>query len=227
MESTAPGNGGEFPGGFTEWMRERSEPDFGAVVAHPFTEALFEGKVPRDRMRGYLVQDYQFVDLLLALLGAGLARADRHTSRLRIAGSVAVVTGIENDYFRRSFDELEVPRHEREAPELDETTVAFRDLLGDTTERGGYADVLTVLTVAEWSYLEWASPGPERLPEDFVQAEWITLHNGAEFADWVSWLRSELDRVAEELDERERARCLRLFQLATRYERDFFDAHWR
>ncbi|WP_198319393.1 TenA family protein [Actinopolyspora erythraea] len=220
MESTE--HGGEF----TEWMRRRSEPDFGAVVAHPFTDALFEGAVPRERMRGYLVQDYQFVDLFLALLGAGMARADRHASRLRIAGGVAVLTGVEDDYFRRAFDALEVPERERNAPERDGATVAFRELLGDTAERGGYADVLTVLTVAEWSYLEWASRAPDRLPGDFVQAEWITLHNGPDFAEWVRWLRGELDRVAGELDERERARCLRLFQLATRYERDFFDAHW-
>lgn len=212
-------------GSFTDWLRERSDPDWTAVVEHPFTEALFAGAVPARRMRSYLVQDYQFVDRFLALLGAALAKADRYASRLRIAGSIAVITSTENTYFQRAFDALEVPEVDRHEPSLDGATVAFRELMSDTAERGGYADVLSVLTVAEWSYLSWAQRAPRDLPDDFVQAEWITLHNAAGFVSWVAWLRDELDRVAAELDERERARCLRLFQLATRYERDFFDAH--
>ncbi|WP_461145756.1 TenA family protein [Salinifilum aidingensis] len=208
------------------WMAERSEPDWSAVTHHPFTEALFAGEVPPAAMRSYLVQDYQFVDDFVALLGAALARADGYSSRLVIARAIATVTSTENTYFERAFDALDVPAGDRTRPELDAATTAFRELMADTNERGGYAEVLTVLTVAEWSYLEWARRAPEELPEDFVSAEWIALHNNPEFRQWVEWLRAELDRVAAELDERDRAHCLRLFQRATRCEKDFFDAHW-
>jgi hypothetical protein len=30
--------------------------------------------------------------------------------------------------------------------------------------------------VAEWLYLDWASRAPQPLPNNFVHAEWITLH---------------------------------------------------
>ncbi|MER7015017.1 TenA family protein [Saccharopolyspora sp. NPDC000359] len=211
---------------FTDWLRQRSEPDWTAVITHPFTQALFDGLVPVDSMRSYLVQDYQFVDDFLALLGSGVAKADRYASRLAIAGSIGVVTSEENTYFQRSFDALGVGESDRVHPRLAEATVAFRELMQDTNARGSYAEVLTVLTVAEWSYLEWAVRAPSALPENFVHAEWITLHNNSGFQAWVRWLCGELDRVGAELDERERARCLRLFQQATRCELDFFDAHW-
>ncbi|GAA0506393.1 TenA family protein [Saccharopolyspora thermophila] len=212
---------------FTDWLRQRSEPDWTAVVRHPFTQALFDGLVPTESMRSYLVQDYQFVDDFLALLGSALAKADRYTSRLTIAGSIAVVTSEENTYFQRAFDALGVGEADRVKPELDGATVAFRELMYDVNARGSYAEVLTVLVVAEWSYLEWAMRAPSTLPENFVHAEWITLHNNSEFQGWVRWLCGELDRVGADLDERERARCLRLFQQATRCELDFFNAHWR
>ncbi len=214
------------PTRFTEWLRSRSEPDWTAVVEHPFTTALFDGRVPDERMRGYLVQDYQFVDDFLALLGSALAKADRYTSRLALAGSIAVVTSEENTYFQRSFDALGVPEPDRATPRLDDATIAFRDLMSDTNARGTYEEALTVLTVAEWTYWEWARRAPADLPANFVHAEWIALHNNAEFGEWVEWLRSELDRVGDELDERDQARCLRLFQHATRCELDFFHAHW-
>ncbi|MCI2419647.1 TenA family protein [Saccharopolyspora sp. K220] len=211
---------------FTEWLRQRSEPDWTAVITHPFTQGLFDGLVPVDSMRSYLVQDYQFVDDFLALLGAALAKADRYSSRLAIAGSIAVITSEENTYFQRAFDALGVGESDRVHPKLDEATTAFRNLMNDTNARGGYAEVLTVLTVAEWTYLEWAMRAPAALPENFVHAEWIALHNNPEFQSWVQWLCRELDRVGADLDERDRARCLRLFQQATRCELDFFNAHW-
>ncbi|MHA6801596.1 TenA family protein [Bounagaea algeriensis] len=218
------------------WMAERSEPDWSAVIHHPFTDALFTGAMPPAVMRGYLVQDYQFVDDFVALLGAALARADGYSSRLVIARAIATVTSTENTYFERALDALDVPADDRSHPELDAATSAFRELMADTTERGGYSEALTVLTVAEWSYLEWARRAPERLPADsafnegavseWICREWIALHDNPDFRRWVEWLRAELDRVGTALDEREQAHCLRLFQRATRCERDFFDAHW-
>lgn len=211
---------------FSDLLRERSEPDWTAVVEHPFTDALFDGSVPDERMRSYLVQDYQFVDDFLALLGAAVARADRYESRLALAGSIAVVTSEENTYFQRSFDSLGVAESDRVHPELHPATVAFRDLMRDTRDSGSYAEILAVLTVAEWTYLGWAERAPSK-PADFVHAEWIELHGNPDFEAWVRWLRAELDRVGADLGEDERARCLRLFQQATRCEVDFFDAHWR
>jgi thiaminase (transcriptional activator TenA) len=211
---------------FTGWLRDRSEPDWTSVITHPFTDALFDGTVPDGDMRSYLVQDYQFVDDFVGLLGSALAKADRYSSRLSIAHSICVVTSDENTYFQRAFDALGVPDADRVAPALHDATAAFRNLMADANANGSYAEVLTVLLVAEWTYLEWASRAPEKLPENFVHAEWITLHNNEDFRAWVDWLRGELDRVSADLDERERARCLRLFQIATGYELDFFNAHW-
>ncbi|WP_233576606.1 TenA family protein [Saccharopolyspora rhizosphaerae] len=220
MAATSPGTTG-----FSSWLRARSEPDWTAVVEHPFTDALLDGSMPDEYMSSYLVQDYQFVDDFLALLGAAVAKADRYSSRLALAGSITVVTSEENTYFQRAFDALGIPESDRVDPELDPATVVFRDLMRDTRDNGGYAEVLTVLTVAEWTYLEWAGRAPAK-PDSFVHAEWIALHSNPGFQSWVAWLRSELDRVGEGLDERERARCLRLFQQATKCELDFFTAHW-
>src|ERR1700761_3101663 len=58
-----------------------------------------------------------------------------------------------------------------------------------------YAAALSVLVVAEWLYLDWASRAPQPLPANFVHAEWITLHDNPDFRSFVDFLRAELDRV--------------------------------
>ena len=211
---------------FTQWLRARSEPDWTAVINHPFTDALFAGTMPDDRMRSYLVQDYQFVDDFLALLGSALAKADRYASRLAIAGSITALTSDENTYFQRAFDALGVPEADRVDPALDSTTIAFRDLMTEAKASDTYQETLAVLTVAEWTYLEWASRAPAELPPNFVHAEWITLHNNDEFRSWVQWLLAEFDRVGADLSGAERERCLKLFRHATELELSFFNAHW-
>ena len=42
--------------------------------------------------------------------------------------------------------------------------------------------------VAEWLYLDWASRAPQPLPNNFVHAEWITLHDNSNFRGFVAHL---------------------------------------
>src|SRR5437868_12578987 len=65
----------------------------------------------------------------------------------------------------------------------------------EAAETRSYAAALSVLVVAEWLYLDWASRAPQPLPVNFVHAEWITLHDNPGFRGFVDFLRAELDRI--------------------------------
>ena len=65
----------------------------------------------------------------------------------------------------------------------------------EAADTRSYAAALSVLVVAEWLYLDWASRAPQPLPKNFVHAEWITLHDNPNFRGFVDFLRTELDRV--------------------------------
>ncbi len=146
------------------------------------------------------------------------------------------VTDEEDDYFRRSFDALEVPESRWRDPEPTDTTAAFVDLLGRAAREGGYAETLAVLVPAEWIYASWATAVAEEygdpetsppsagadLPEYY--AEWIDLHAVPSFVAFVGWLRGQLDAVGPELSARREARVERLFRRTVELEVAFFDA---
>lgn len=205
--------------GFSEALRRACAEDWNAAIRHRFVDAMLDGTAEPARMRAYLVQDYQFIDRFVALLGAAIASADSYAARLRLSGFLAMITSDENTYFQRAFDALGVPEAERTAPVLSGTTRAFQELMREAAESRSYARALSVLVVAEWLYLAWASRRSGPLPPDFVHAEWITLHDNDFFRDFVGWLRSELDRVGPA----EEAACAALFRRAVRLERQFFD----
>lgn len=208
---------------FTDWLRDNNRIDWDAATRHRFTDELFAGTVADNVLVHYLVQDYQFIDRFVALLGAAIASADRFESRVRLTRFAAMITSDENTYFLRSFDALGVAAKHRTTPQLTAETTALQDLMGEAAATRDYASCLSVLVVAEWMYLSWAERPHVALPDRFVHAEWITLHNNPAFAEFVGWLRSELDRSGSALDDAGQARSAAFFARTVKLERAFFD----
>src|SRR5689334_6090178 len=138
---------------FSEDLRAENIENWNAARDHRFVDEIFRGTVPTDVMRRYLVQDYQFIDAFVALLGTAIASADRFDSRIRFARFAGMITSDENTYFIRAFDSLGVPAEERESPQLGAPALAFRALMREASDRRSYLASLSVLAVAEWLYL--------------------------------------------------------------------------
>lgn len=207
----------------TELLKSGVQADWTAATDHAFTRALADGSLSPDKMAGYLQQDYLFVDGFVRLLASAIAQAPTLADAVPAAQFLAVITGPENTYFLRSFEALEVPADAPASPEAR----AFQDLMAEARATGRYECMLAVLLVAEWSYLDWATPFEDRaeaLP--FWLGEWITLHTGEGFAGVVAYLRDQLDRTWPGLSPDEQARAQDLFHRAVKLERAFFDAAW-
>lgn len=205
---------------FTESLRRDSEPAWTQAVEHRFVRELYTGSVPDSVMAAYLIQDHRFLDSFLTLLGAAVASADTFEARLRLGRFIGMVSGEENTYFLRAFDALGVGEESRRQIPDAAPTAGFKAIMREAAETRSYAATLSVLNVAEWLYLDWASRAPSPMPDSFVHTEWITLHDNPDFRGFVAFLRAELDRVGPGDADRSRD----LFRRAVGLERAFFDA---
>lgn len=194
-----------------------------AATTHAFTNALADGSLSKDKMAGYLQQDYLFVESFVRLLASAVAHAPSLSDAVPAAQFLGLICGPENTYFLRSLEALAVPVAKDAAPE----TTAFLVLMDEARQSGRYELMIAVLVVAEWIYLDWAMPfedQAEALP--FWLGEWITLHSGPGFAGVVAHLRGQLDAVWGTLDETAQSGVTATFTRAVTLERDFFDAAW-
>ena len=139
-------------------------------------------------MARYLIQDHRFLDSFLILLGAALASADTFEARLRFGRFIGMVSGEENTYFLRAFQALSVTESRRAADPDTRPTAGFKAIMREAAHTRNYAAALSVLVVAEWLYLDWASRAPQPLPGNFVYAEWVRLHDNLDCAR--SWTGS-------------------------------------
>ncbi|QIW16705.1 TenA family transcriptional regulator [Pasteurellaceae bacterium RH1A] len=209
---------------FSQTLYQANQATWQASVKHRFVDEIFAGSLDNQRLARYLVQDYQFVDHFVALLGAGIASADNFASRKALAQFTASIVGDENDYFIRCFDCFGVSEQDRLSPIRHPTTQTFDNLLKEGAESRQYLSILALLYVAETLYKDWADQPERGLPPTFQHAEWITLHNNPTFKAFVAWLGQELDRVGELASEEEKALAHAFFKRSVEAELAFFDA---
>lgn len=225
---------------FTDWLCERAEPEWTSAVEHPFTRELVAGTLSEHAFADYLVQDYAFIDALIGTFGFAIGQTPDMASKRPLVEFLDTVTDEENDYFERSFDALDVPASRWVDPELTETTAALIDLLGRAACEGGYEETLAVLVPAEWIYEQWATTAAEKhgtgdesdppsagVDVPFYYAEWIDLHAGPSFVDFVDWLRGQLDNYGPDVSTRRQARIDRLFQRTVELEVAFFETAYQ
>jgi thiaminase/transcriptional activator TenA len=209
---------------FSTELRELTGPTWDAAVRHRFVDEIWRGAVSPGVLSTYLVQDHQFFDAFVALMGAAVASADTVEPRVVHARQLGLVAGPENDFFARALDALDVPLGDRTHPALLPPTEGFIALMDEARRSADYPSCLAVLLVAEWVYLDWATRPDAVLPDEPIQREWIQLHSGPAFEAWVAFLRREFDRVTTGLSGGHREQVVELFGRAVHLELAFFEA---
>lgn len=208
----------------TDALVAANAPLWRAAAEHRFVKELGADTLSDAVFRRYLVQDFAFIEALVTLLGHAVARAPGMAAKRRLSAFLAAVTGDETNYFERALTALGAG-DVFVAPDriaLADATERFRALMAAAGERGSYAEILAILVPAEWVYLAWARAAPLPGPKRFYLAEWIELHAIPAFADFVEWLRRELDR--EGVGTAAGERIAALFRATLELECDFFDA---
>ena len=210
----------------TEYLRSLAADDWQAAARHEFTDAVADGSLPAEKMLGYLQQDYLFIDGFVRLLASAIATAPTLPDAIPAAQFLGLISGPENTYFLRSIEALGGLFEPPAEPQA--VTCAFQQLTRQAVQSGQYEQMLAVLVVAEWSYLDWASPHAARaqgLP--FWFGEWVKLHSGDGFEGVVAYLRGQLDQVWVDLFDQQRHAVEATFCKTVALERQFFDAAWQ
>jgi thiaminase/transcriptional activator TenA len=209
----------------SQMLKNTCDEHWQSATQHLFCKELAEGKLPLEKMRVYLAQDYTFIDNFIRLAASAIHHAPSLSDRIPLAHFLGVIAGPENTYFQRSFEILDISLEQQTKPPLLEPTKKFQELMLRASQSGEYTNMIAVLCVAEWVYLSWAEPVAEynsTLP--FYFSEWIDLHTGTYFSSVVEHLRSQLDSNYPLLSKEQQRTTNRYFQDAVLLEKQFFDA---
>ena len=209
-------------------LKERHADLWGEMVNHPFIVEMGDGVLSDERARRYFLQDYVFVNDLVAMIAHGTAKAPGIEAASHLYGFLSVIldpeNADENDFFMRAFDILGATEEDYSSATASPVTQAFGDFLVRTGLEGSFDEIVTVCYVTEGTYLDWGTRllNQDKRPSNPIFREWIELHGPDALGDFVNWCKEYLN--AADIGGGRRSRIERIFHTALRYEYLFWEA---
>jgi thiaminase/transcriptional activator TenA len=207
--------------GLSDELRQKHETLWEKMVMHSFVRELGEGTLPAEKFITYFVQDYTFLVDATKMMALAISKAPDVEAAQKISAFLnAAITG-EESLFRRGFEELGVPPGRYTGAELLPTALSYANFLLRTGHEGSFNQILTILMVVEWTYLDWAKRlvAQGKKPVRKVYQEWIDIHVAPALEEFVGWAKERIDNSPVG----ERASIEQTFLVTLRYEYLFWD----
>src|SRR2546425_4115146 len=203
---------------FSERLMRAVEPQWTAMLAHPFLRQTAAGTLPAGRFETWLRQDYLFVREDLGFIGCLIARAPVNLRRL--LGEFIPALHREIDLFESMAKELGVSL---EGIEPSPVCHAYNMFLLATAHTRSFAESFAVLYGAEKAYFDSWNQVKKQQTQTSPYQRFIDHWSNDAFAAWVNQLAQELNTLAAACGASELARMEELFRLTARYEYLFWD----
>ncbi|GAB6945307.1 thiaminase II [Vulcanisaeta sp. JCM 14467] len=212
----------------TELLRNQVGDVWLRIVNHPFVTELFNGSLPLEKFRYYIVQDYNYLITLTrcqALIASKLENpaAMRRVLELALAD---VTTELEN--YNRLLNSLGLSIDDVVKTRPSPTNIAYMNFLLTTCALGSPYEGLVAILPCYWTYLEIAKYHADKLSKNPVKVyrDWASVYLTPEYASIVDGLRAIIDEASDYLM-RDFNRLLSIFRQASTYEYLFWDMAYR
>jgi len=209
---------------FSAWLRHCAEPYWSEMIEHRFVRDMTTDQLAPAVLERYLVYEYGFVRTAVKIFGYALIKASAIDDQIWLVRVLEGLTGEQINYFKNTFDQLNIPQDKREPSQLPPEVSIFRDRMLQLAANGSYEEILVGIAGAEWMYLTWCRNAEQATPKDLIGAEWIALHTAPAFSDQVQWLKDRLDEFGPQLPPDRQIQLAEAFRETLRLEVDFHHA---
>lgn len=203
-------------------MRRENADVFARMVGHRFVRDIMAGSLPAEIFDRYLVIEGAFVETAIAIFAFATAKADGIGTRRRLITALDALANDQIAYFERVFAERGITPST--AALAAPAVTAFREGMLGMADRGGYAEIATAMFAAEWMYWTWCRDAAAAPISDPHLREWVDIHAAPEFESQARWLKAEVDRIGETLEDTEQVRLVAVFRKVQSLEIGFHDA---
>jgi len=198
-----------------------------AILAHPFITGLADGTLPAESFAFYVVQDALYLQDYARALAAVGSRAPTSPARQMFARHAADAVAAELELHATLLTELGITEADVKRAEQAPTNRGYTSYLLATAHAGSYAEGVSAVLPCYWIYWEVGRELERLSSPDPRYQRWISAYAAPEYGDVVAAVIAEVDRIAAEVSEAERARMIRHFRTTSRYEWMFWEAGFR
>jgi thiaminase/transcriptional activator TenA len=207
----------------SERLHKDTEQVWNKIIAHPFVVELYQGSLPMERFKTYILQDYSYLVDAIKNFSIIASRAHsvevmRETVEIAHLEATGEFQGYE-DFLHTLGYTLDDAMQVEPFP----VNLSYRGFLLTTSSMGTSQEALVSVLPCFWSYLDIALYHQDALSSNpnKIYADWASVYLSKEYAQLVEKLRRLVDLTGDDFPY-ERLRSL--FLTASRYEYMYWDA---
>ena len=216
-------------GVFSERLRGEADYVWERILSHPFLVEMGDGRLPLNKFRFYVRQDYSYLIDFARCLGLAAAKAEDKETMSTLASFLNSSLTIEVAMLERLAKRLNISLDQLRGTEQAPTTKAYTRHLLCVAHSGTIGEIMAAMLPCMWTYQEvgeriGGNPSLNKLP---IYKEWCATYRSQNYIDLVDWYRNLTDRSAAESGNPVRERMRSYFNLSSRYEYMFWDMAYR
>lgn len=213
--------------GFTGELWSAAEPIYRNILVHPFLTGLTDGKLDRASFRFYIVEDSHYLTEFARALSVLAAKAPEDPWLVAFdrdaIDSLESERALHESYFR----DFGLSEAELSSRPLAPTTLAYTSYLLATAYSRPFAETLSAMLPCYWIYAEVGKELRKKGSPDAFYQRWIDQYGSEAYEATVERVLGIMDQVAGEEGPGSRARMIRHYLVASRYEWMFWDMGYR
>lgn len=203
----------------SEKLRNDARPIWNRIFSHPFVVELYSGKLPFEKFRYYILQDYAYLIGVIRAFSIISAKSEIEISGeiLEIARMEAT-TEIEN--YRKLLNRMNLTMEDAIKTEVAPTNLAYVNFIISTSFLGNEYEGLASLLPCFWSYLEIWKRNSHLLEknENEIYIQWAKEYGSKEYQALVKKLINLMDRAVGNYE-----KLRKIFLTGSRYEYAFWE----
>ena len=208
---------------FSEECRNSAATWWEGSFVHPFIQGIGDGTLPVDRFKYYVMQDSYYLTHFAKVQSFGAAYARDLYTTSRMAEHAKGTYEAEMSLHRKFTDLLGITKEELESFQPSPTAYAYTSHMYRSVVSGSFAEILAALLPCYWLYYDVGETLKTCRPDSAIYQEWIATYGGDWFKELVTEQINRFDELAENADEKTRAKMKENFVISSFYEYSFWD----
>lgn len=204
---------------FSESLIEEANPIWQKIFNHPFLHELGNGRLPVEKFRYYICQDYRFLFDYCRFLGLATARSKSFDKMRHLSDMLHYEFTQEIAMQRELATKVGLTIHDMKATEESPTTLAYTSYLLRIALTGSTGEIFAALSPCPLTYTELAirlnAQGIEKVP---AYAKWLQIYQSADTHQASEKLKECLDDLGETSTKSQNLQMMKSFLTASRYE---------
>lgn len=214
----------------SEYLLKEVKPIWDKYLEHPFVKGIGNGSLPKEKFKGYLIQDYLYLKEYSKVFCMGVIKA-KTMDEMRffyksIKGTMEDETAVHIEYLKK----FGVKEKEIESMDMHLVTTSYISYMQALALTGDLEDIVATTLPCTWSYNYIGRYLKDKYAdclEDNYYKAWIDTYASEGYSEFTDAWIDYIDNICANITDEKKEKIKDIFIKSSLYELQFWDMAYK